>query len=251
MELGCTAATQSMGVDQQEKTIWRKSMIRATLTGPQIDHATGIVFSGNQEYWYDGMSKEPCLLNLVENKGFFSELQDAESRYFDDITFIRVPPSYSATTFREENYGRGALHVATMKHSRSPSKRWREEGHEGNVKTTYSPAEFALVTDPGSQRKSPKERIMTAHVTELAARTASVSLRLSFNLLKRQQAVALKESDLTSYSNLDTRHSPKAQLSPEPQQHRHRYSTRLSVKRQKRSKSPESTNKSDTETSDS
>ncbi len=123
MELGCTAATQSMGVNQQEKTIWRKSMVRATLSQPQISHATGIVFSGNQEYWYDGMSKEPCLLNLVENKGFFSELEDKESCYFDDVTFIRVPPSYSATTFREENYGRGALHVATMKQSRSPSKR--------------------------------------------------------------------------------------------------------------------------------
>jgi hypothetical protein len=179
---------------------------------------------------------EPCLLNLVENKGFFSELQDKESRYFNDVTFIRVPPSYSATTFREENYGRGALHIATMKQSRSPSKRWREEGHEGNFKTTYSPAEFALLTRPDVQHKSPKERIMTAHVTELAARTASATSRLSFNLLKRQQAVALQESDLSSYSNPDTRHSPKARLSPRP---KHRYSTRSTAKRQKRSKTPE------------
>ena len=214
-------------------------MVRATLSQPQISHATGIVFSGNQEYWYDGMSKEPCLLNLIENKGFFSELEDKESRYFDDVTFIRVPPSYSATTFREENYGRGALHVATMKQSRSPSKRWRDEGHEGNVKTTYSPAEFALLTNPGSQHKSPKERIMTAHVTDLAARTASATRRLSFNLLKRQQAVALGESDLSSYSNPDTRHSPKP---------RHRYSTRSTAKFKK---THEKTNKSDTETSDS
>jgi hypothetical protein len=51
MELGCTAATQSMGVNQQEKTIWRKSMVRATLSQPQISHATGIIFSDNQEYW--------------------------------------------------------------------------------------------------------------------------------------------------------------------------------------------------------
>ena len=250
MELGCTAATQSMSVEHQEKTIWRKSMVRATLRGPQIDHATGIVFSGNQEYWYDGMSKEPHLLNLVENKGYFLDLQDAESRYFDDVTFVRVPPSYSVTTFREENYGRGALHVATMKQSTSPSKKWREEGHEGNVKTTYSPAEFALVTDPGSLRKSPKERIMTAHVTELAARTASASRRLSFNLLKRKQTVALGESDLTSYSDPNTRHSPKARLSPKPSRSQ-RYSTRLLAKRQKGPKSPTSTNKSDTETSDS
>jgi hypothetical protein len=25
---------------------------------PLINHATGIVFSGNQEHWYDGMSKK-------------------------------------------------------------------------------------------------------------------------------------------------------------------------------------------------
>jgi hypothetical protein len=237
-----------MGVIQQEITIWRKSMVRATLSQSQISHATGIVFSGNQEYWYDHMSKEPCLLNLDKNKGFFSELHDKESRYFDDITFIQVPPSYSATTFREENYGRGALHVATMKQSRSPSKRWLDKGHEGNVKRTYSPAEFALLTNPGSQHKSPKERIMTAHVTDLAARVASASRRLSFNLLKRQQSVALEESDLSSYLNPDTRHSPKPKRLPEP---KHRYSTRSTAKRQKRSKTPEKTNKSDTETSDS
>jgi hypothetical protein len=77
---------------------------------------------------------------------------------------------------------------------------------------------------------------MTAHVTELAARTASASHCLSFNLLKHQQTVALGESDLSSYSNPDTRHSPKP---------RHRYSTRLTAKRQKRSKTPEKTNESD------
>jgi hypothetical protein len=131
-----------------------------------------------------------------------------------------------------------------MKQSRSPSKKWCDEGHEVNVKMTYSPAEFALLTRPDVQQKSPKERIMTAHVTELAARTASATRRLSFNLLKRQQSVALKESDLSSYSNPDTRHSPK----PQP---KHRYSTRSTAKRQKRSETPESTNKSDTETSDS
>ena len=80
---------------------------------------------------------------------------------------------------------------------------------------------------------------MTAHVTDLAARVASASRRLSFNLLKRQQSVALGESDLSSYSNPDTRHSPK---------YRHRYSTRSTAKRQKKT---EKTNKSDTETSDS
>jgi hypothetical protein len=63
---------------------------------------------------------------------------------------------------------------------------------------------------------------MTAHVNELAARTASAAWRLSFNLLKRKQAIALEESDLSSYLNPDTRHSPK---------YRHRYSTRLTAKR--------------------
>ena len=91
---------------------------------------------------------------------------------------------------------------------------------------------------------------MTAHVTELAARTASASRRLSFNLLKRQQTVAFGESDLASYSDPNTRHSPKAKLLPKPTSSQ-RYSTRLLAKRQKRNKSPSSTNKSDTETSDS
>jgi hypothetical protein len=94
------------------------------------------------------LSKEPSLLNLIENKGFFSELEDKESYNFDDITFVRVPPSYSATTLDEQNYGRGALHIATMKQSRSPSKRWRDLGYKGNVKATYSPSEFARLTRP-------------------------------------------------------------------------------------------------------
>jgi hypothetical protein len=80
---------------------------------------------------------------------------------------------------------------------------------------------------------------MTAHVTDLAARIASASRRLSFNLLKRQQSVALGESDLSSYLNPDTRHSPKP---------RHRYSTRSTAKCLK---TQEKTNKSDSETSDS
>jgi hypothetical protein len=46
---------------------------------------------------------------------------------------------------------------------------------------------------------------MTSHVNELAARTASATRRLSFNLLKRKEAIALEESDLSSYSNADTR----------------------------------------------
>jgi hypothetical protein len=80
---------------------------------------------------------------------------------------------------------------------------------------------------------------MTAHVNELAARTASAPRRLSFNWLKRKQAIALEESDLSSYSNPDTRHSPK---------YRHRYSNRLTAKRQETQKKTE---KFDIETSDS
>jgi hypothetical protein len=49
---------------------------------------------------------------------------------------------------------------------------------------------------------------MTAHANELAARTASAARCLSFNLLKRKQAIALEESDLSSYWNPDTRPSP-------------------------------------------
>jgi hypothetical protein len=64
---------------------------------------------------------------------------------------------------------------------------------------------------------------MTAHINELAARTASAAGRLSFNLFKYKQAIALEESDLSSYANPDTRHSPK---------YRHRYSARSKVKRQ-------------------
>ena len=71
-------------------------MVRITKSQPLINHATGVIFSGDQEYWYDGLSKEPSLLNLIENKGFFSELEDKESYNFNDVTFVRVPPSYSA-----------------------------------------------------------------------------------------------------------------------------------------------------------
>jgi hypothetical protein len=77
---------------------------------------------------------------------------------------------------------------------------------------------------------------MTSHVNELAARTASATRRLSFNLLKRKEHIALEESDLSSYSNPDTRHSPK---------YKHRYSTRSKAKRQKRTPKKTSEKSSD------
>jgi hypothetical protein len=59
MEFGCTAASQSMPLGPQEKTIWQKSLVSITKSQPLINRATGIVFSGIQEHWYDGMSKKP------------------------------------------------------------------------------------------------------------------------------------------------------------------------------------------------
>jgi hypothetical protein len=71
MEFGCTAASQSMELNRQEKTIWRKSMVLITKSQPLINDATGIVFSGNQEHWYDEMSKDTStFLRQIETRQF-------------------------------------------------------------------------------------------------------------------------------------------------------------------------------------
>jgi hypothetical protein len=71
MEFGCTAASQSMELNRQEKTIWRKSKVSITKSQPLINHAAGIVVSGNQEHWYHGISKEtPTFLQKIESKQF-------------------------------------------------------------------------------------------------------------------------------------------------------------------------------------
>jgi hypothetical protein len=85
----------------------------------------------------------------------------------------------------------------------------------------FEPSEFPGLTRPLSFPKSPVEKFMMSHVNDLAPRTASATRRLNFNLLKRKKQIALEESDLSCYSNPDTRHSPK---------YEHRYSTRSKAK---------------------
>jgi hypothetical protein len=78
-----------MDLGHQEMTIWRKSMVSITKSQPLIYHATGIVFSGNQEHWYNGMSKDtPIFLKQIETRQFFDELQDLSSYSFHSVTFI-------------------------------------------------------------------------------------------------------------------------------------------------------------------
>jgi hypothetical protein len=147
MQFRCTAASQSMDLSHQEKTIWEKSMVSITKIQPLKNHTTEIVFSGNQENWYDGMSKDtPTFLRQIETRQFFDELKDLSSYSFNSVTFIRVSPSYSKTAYQDQNYSRGGLHLVTMEKSRSPSKRWLVGGPKAQIKGTYNPSDFSGLT---------------------------------------------------------------------------------------------------------
>jgi hypothetical protein len=82
----------------------------------------GLSFLATRNIGTMGCQKSLLYLIELKNNQFFSELKDHSSYSFDVITFIRVSPSYSATTFNEQNYGRAGLHLCTMEKSRSHPK---------------------------------------------------------------------------------------------------------------------------------
>ncbi len=82
MELGSTYATQSMRSGYQEKICWRKSLVSVIKQQPQIYHATAIIYSGNQEHWYDGISKDnPTFIEKINPSEFFKTLKNL-TKYF-------------------------------------------------------------------------------------------------------------------------------------------------------------------------
>ena len=122
MEFGYTLPSQCTSPKHREKVIWRKSLVSVLLEHPGIHHSMGIIFSGDQEMWYDGLASNPSKLQIIETPRFFGQLEEMNQHFFEDITLIRVPPSYSENALTERNYGHGALHLATMKLYKSPTK---------------------------------------------------------------------------------------------------------------------------------